>query len=203
MLTPFGICVFNIMAMGLSNSGDVFESSLCTCKSNLPGCTNIADDISYFWQDTRKSTTLMSCSFWSSCLDMNIKLNPGKAQINCKEVPYFGNILSTSGIKPDPANVHVIKDWPVPQSVKALQSFLGNINYMFRLISRLSKLREPMQQLVKKNTGFVWMDHHTKVFNSIKDAISADCLVHFFDPTKPIFIESDASLQGIGSIFPK
>ena len=71
---------------------------------------------------------------------------------------------------------------------------------MSRLISRLSELREPLQQLVKKNTEFVWMDHHTKAFNSVKDTISTDCLVHFFDPTKPIFIESDASLESIGSI---
>ena len=58
-------------------------------------------------------------------------------------------------------------------------------------------LREPLQQLVKKNTEFVWIEHHTKVFNSIKDAISTDCLVHFFDPTKPIFIESDAQVYKV------
>ena len=45
MLTPFGIYIFNIMAMDLSNSGDLFESSLPTCISDLPGCTNIADNI--------------------------------------------------------------------------------------------------------------------------------------------------------------
>ena len=43
------------------------------------------------------------------------------------------------------------------------------------------------------------MDYHTKVLNSIKGAISTDCLVHFFDPTKPIFIEPAASLQDLGS----
>ena len=48
MLTPFGIYVFNVVAMGLSNSGDLFESSLHTCVSNLPGCTNTADDILIF-----------------------------------------------------------------------------------------------------------------------------------------------------------
>ena len=84
--------------------------------------------------------------------------------------------------------------------MKELQSFLGTINYMSRFISRLSKLREPLQQLVKKNTEFVSMDHHTKAFNPIKDTISTDILVHFFYPTKPIFIDSDAHLQGIGSI---
>ena len=115
-------------------------------------------------------------------------------------MPYFGNILSASRIKPDPAKVCVIKDCPVPQSMKELQSFLGSVNYMSRFISRLSELREPLQQLVKKNTEFVWTDHHNKAFTSIKDAISADCLVHFLDLSKPIFIESDANLQGIGSI---
>ena len=115
-------------------------------------------------------------------------------------MPYIGTILSASRIKPDPAKVHVIKDWHLHQSVKELKSFLGSANYMSRFISRLSELREPLQQLVKKNTEFVGMDHHTKAFNSIKDTISADCLVHFFDQTKPLSIESDASLQDIHSI---
>ena len=130
--------------------------------------------------------------FLECCLD--IKLNPEKAWINCKEVPYFGNILHASRIKPDPAKVCVIKDWPVPQSMKELQSCLGSVKYMSRFISRLSELRELLQKLVKKNTEFFWMDHHTKAFNLIKDVISADWLVHLFDPTKPICIESAASL---------
>ena len=70
---------------------------------------------------------------------------------------------------------------------------------MSRFISRLSELREPLQQLVKKNTEFAWMDYHTKLFSSIKEATSTNCLVHFFDLIKPIFIESDTCLQGIGS----
>ena len=80
------------------------------------------DEINHFWSAVRHE-------HWTQSR---------KAQINCKEVPYFGNVLSASGIKPDPAKVHVIKDWLVPQSMKKLQSFLGSINYMSRFISRLS-----------------------------------------------------------------
>ena len=112
-------CLNSIMAISLSNSWDLSESSLCTCTSDLPGCTNIADNILIFGR-TQEEHDSNVIQFLECCLDMNIKHNPEKAQINCKEVPYFGNILCASGIKPDPTKVCVIKDWPVPQSIKEL-----------------------------------------------------------------------------------
>ena len=37
MLTPEGVYVFNILAMGLCNAGDLFESALRELLSGLPG----------------------------------------------------------------------------------------------------------------------------------------------------------------------
>ena len=45
MLTLEGVYVFNVLAMGLCNAGDLFESALCELLSGLPGVANIADDI--------------------------------------------------------------------------------------------------------------------------------------------------------------
>ena len=45
LLTPEGVYVFNVLAIGLCNAGDLFESTLCELLSGLPGVTNIADDI--------------------------------------------------------------------------------------------------------------------------------------------------------------
>ena len=45
MLTPKGVFVFNILAMGLCSAGDLFESALRELLSGLSGVTNIADDI--------------------------------------------------------------------------------------------------------------------------------------------------------------
>ena len=104
MLTPFGIYIFNIVAKGLSNSGDLFESSFHTCTSDLLGSTNIADDILIFCRMEEEHNSKV-IQFLEHCLDMNIKLSHEKNQTNYKEVPYFGNILSASGIKPDPAKV--------------------------------------------------------------------------------------------------
>ena len=45
MLTPFGINVYNVLAMGLSNATDLFETCICEVLHGLNGCTNIANDV--------------------------------------------------------------------------------------------------------------------------------------------------------------
>ena len=45
MLTPFGMCVYNVLAVGLSNATDLFETCIHEVLHGLNGCTNIADDI--------------------------------------------------------------------------------------------------------------------------------------------------------------
>ena len=45
MLTPFGICVYNVLAMRLSNPTDLFETCIHEVLHGLNGCTNITNDI--------------------------------------------------------------------------------------------------------------------------------------------------------------
>ena len=45
MLMAEGVYVFNVLAMGLCNMGNLFESALQDLLSSLPGMKNIADDI--------------------------------------------------------------------------------------------------------------------------------------------------------------
>ena len=86
------------------------------------------------------------------------------------------------------------------QNVTELQSFLGSVNYLSWFITGLSQLRKPLQVLVKKNSEFVWTTVHDKSFHDLKDMVSEDCLIQFYDLQKPLYIECDASKQGIGCV---
>ena len=108
---------------------------------------------------------------------MDLHLNPDKVKINCKSVPFFGMVLTGDGIKPDPKKVEAIKNWPVPQNVTELQSFLGSVNYLSHFIAGLSQLHKPLQALTKKNSENVWTATHDKAFQGLKDMISEDCLI--------------------------
>ena len=48
MLTPESVYVFTVLAVGLCNAGDLFESALHDLLSGLAGVTSIADDIVVF-----------------------------------------------------------------------------------------------------------------------------------------------------------
>ena len=60
-------------------------------------------------------------------LDLHLKLK--KCKFGVSEVDYLGLILQPGSIAMDPKMLAGIADWPVPSSVKEVQSFLGFTNY--------------------------------------------------------------------------
>ena len=51
ILTPVGIYMYNVLAMGLSNATDIFESCIHQILEGLNGTINIADDVLVFGCD--------------------------------------------------------------------------------------------------------------------------------------------------------
>ena len=45
MLTPIGVFIYNVLAMGLTNANDIFEQCLHDILQGLDGVFNIAGDI--------------------------------------------------------------------------------------------------------------------------------------------------------------
>ena len=93
MLTPVGI--YNVLAMGLSNATDIFESIIWLILEGLNGTINIADDVLVFGCDYNsfKSNVI---GFLDRCVEKDLHLNPDKILINIPNVP-------------DPHKVDVIK----------------------------------------------------------------------------------------------
>ena len=95
----------------------------------------------------------------------DIHLNPDKIQIDCEKVPFFGHTLSKDGVHPDKAKVELIQNWPIPENIKELQSFLGTVNYLSKFLAFLSDIHVPLQGLLKKDAEFTWTETHTQAFN--------------------------------------
>ena len=143
MLTPCGVYVYNVLAMGLSLASDVFESTIRDIIKDLNGVINIADDLLvYGTDDDEHDRNLLA--LLEKCHEVGLTLNLNKLKFKCKTVPFFGNVVTNEGIKPDPSKVQAIKNWPVPTCLKELQSFLGVVNFLNKFIPQLSKLCLPL-----------------------------------------------------------
>ena len=52
--------------------------------------------------------TINLTNFLERCRERNITLNKAKFEVKCREVPFIGHVLSSEGLKPDPAKIEAI-----------------------------------------------------------------------------------------------
>ena len=202
MHTPTGIYLYSVLAMGLSNTTNIFETCMRNVVDGLQGVINIADDVLVYASDfdVFKSNVV---SFLDCCVKHDLHLNLDKIRINVDSVPFFGQTLTKNGLTMDENKWKVIQDWPIPTNIKELQSFLGSVNYLSKFIPYLSAHRKPLQDLLKHSSvdaEFLWLDTHTEAFNKLKTAMCKDITLKYFDSSLPIYIEYDASKKDIGVV---
>jgi len=59
----------------------------------------------------------------------NLKLKLEKCEFLRKEVSYLGHVISEDGVLPDCTKTRAIEEYPTPQNIKQLRSFLGLMSY--------------------------------------------------------------------------
>ena len=113
----------------------------------------------------------------NKCREIGLKLNPEKCQFGEKEVKFYGNIISSDGVKPDPAKVDVILNMPSPKSKLELASFLGMCNYLSTYIPHLSDITTALRSLNKKKVDFAWSPTYEKA--SDRQSFMLQMQLHF------------------------
>ena len=65
----------------------------------------------------------------------------------------------------DPIKLAGIRDWPIPSTVKQVQSFLGFGNFYRKFISHYSDIAKPLNDLTKKDKKFKWTEECQTMFH--------------------------------------
>ncbi|KAJ9511053.1 hypothetical protein QJQ45_002859 [Haematococcus lacustris] len=117
---------------------------------------------------------------------------------------FLGHIVSDRGVAVDPDKIQSITTWPVPNSLTALQRFLGAANFVRKFVHNFSALAAPLTDLTGKE-GLKydwkhWPDDKLQAFHALKHAVSKVPLLRIPDISKPFQVYCDASLQGVGAV---
>ncbi len=122
-----------------------------------------------------------------------------KCVFYAKSVSFLGHIISAEGIKADPAKVRAVAKWPIPDSRKALQRFLGFANFYRRFIRNFSLVAAPLTALTSPKVPF-WNSQAQEAFDVLKSCFISAPVLCLPDPERQFIVEVDASEVGVGAV---
>ena len=137
-------------------------------------------------------------SLMDRCREVKLRLGLKKLQFRVKEVRFHGHVLSAEGLKADPDKVRAVLDMPNPTGAKGVQRCVRFVNYLARFMPRLSEVCEPLRRLLDKDVLWHWLPKHDTAMKEIKALVTAVPVLRYYDVSKPVTIQSDASQAGLG-----
>ena len=88
--------------------------------------------------------------------DNDLYVKPEKCVFWQTKVEYLGMIIEENKIRMDLVKLQGITEWPIPKTVKKVQSFLGFGNYSRKFIDGYGDLTTPLNELLRKEEKFEW-----------------------------------------------
>ena len=199
--TPFGKYRFNRLPFEISSAPEVFQTVMSQIFNGHDGIEVIVDDL-LVWGKTKEQHDERLKRALEIARSSRIKLNKDKCicEIGLQEVTYIGHTLSSNGLKPDVNKVEAIRRIDTPDDKAAVQRFLGMATYLAKFIPNFSQLASPLRVLLEKNTAWHWDKPQQDSFEKLKVIITNAPVLKYYDVTKDVTIQVDASPNGLGAV---
>ena len=189
--TPYGLYQFKQMPFGLCNAPATYSRLVQKVLENIP--TSVAlpylDDTCIHSADMTQHLVALRQVF-EAHKKAGLLLQPSKCKLFQEKVEYLGHMVSKEGIQPIPEYVSLVKDWPLPTTIKELRTFLGKAAYYRKFIEQFSHISSPLYSLLSKEADqdprklkMGLKEEHA--FAQIKRALTSAPLLAYPDFTSP------------------
>ena len=88
---------------------------------------------------------------------------------------------------------------PVPKSKKELQGFLSIINYLGKFSLDTAEVCKLLHKLTSSKKTWTWNASYQQLFDKAKSIMKADFCMKFYNDSKPLYLETDASGVSLGA----
>ena len=188
--TPHGHYEFDRMPFGSKTAPATFQRLMDTTLTGLIGTELFVyfDDI-FIFADTLEEHEEKVNNLLQRLRKANLDLQPDKCEFLRPEIVYLGHIIDKNGVRPDPKKIIAVKEFPGPKTQKNVKQFLGFAGYYARFIEVFSRIANPLNQLLKRDTPFIWTDKQQIAFNILKSKLCEEPLLRRPDFLSPLFLK--------------
>jgi transposase InsO family protein len=204
VITPFGLFEFARMPFGLKNAAQAFQRLMDTVCAGLDFAFVYLDDILVYSHDEQEHFAHLRTLF-SRLAEHGLVINPSKCQFGMHAIAFLGHQINHQGIFPLPDKVLAIQNFPQPTSVKALQEFVGMVNFYHRFVPQAAKLMRPLYQNLTQRPKHLtcsleWSQEMNSAFLAAKTALAKAVMLTHPVPGAPLSLTCDASDVAVGAV---
>ena len=194
---------YRILAQELSRALSAFSSFMREYLDRVikaDQCAQYVDDIGVAATDANQLFVNLRATF--QCIrEAGLKLSMNKCHFGATEIDFLGRTITPEGVKPQKERItNFLEKTKFPKSKKALQRYLGFLNYYRNYIPRLSEKLIPFFQLLKNDEKVLVTQELVEHFNEINrdlDRCSQLALKQPL-PKKQLVLMTDASFTAAG-----
>ena len=186
------------LPFGIHSAQEVFHRIINGSFIDIVGVETDIDDFLIRGKNTEDHNRSL-IALLERAKKIRLTMNLDKCKFNADELIYLSQKISVRGIEPDDAKIKAIMEMPEPSDNKGIQRLLRLINYVAKFLPKLSEVTSPLRELLQKDVHWHWEEHHKKSFENVKKLLSSDRCLAFFDISKPITSQVDASNFGLGA----
>ncbi|PAV73798.1 hypothetical protein WR25_20102 [Diploscapter pachys] len=188
------------MAMGLCGAPHTFQKAINELQRSISAkIYTYLDDI-LIASDTFEQHLAEIEEVLTKLQEFGLKAKLRKCSFAKREINFLGYTIGKEGLKPNPAKVKAITNFPRPKSLREVRGFIGMASYFRRFIPNFAKIAAPLTDLTKKETPFKWNENAEEAFDKLKVALSTAPILQAPRLGSPFTIEVDASGISIGAM---
>ena len=191
------------LAQGLSRALSAFSSFMREYLDKVikaDQCAQYVDDIGLAANHPDHLIKNLKTTF--ECIrHARLKLTMHKCHFGATEIDFLGRTITPEGVKPQKERIpNFLEKTKFPKSKKALQRYLGFLNYYRNYIPRLSEKLAPFFQLLKKDEKVLVTTELIQQFNEINRDLDKCSLLELKQPlpNKQLVLMTDASFTAAG-----
>lgn len=198
-ILPQGRFRYTRAPMGLSASSDEFCFRTDLAYTGLP-IKKLVDDI-LIGAPTLQVLEDRIRQVLQRSREKGITISAKKLEIGAS-IGFAGHIVSAEGVRPHPDKLAALAEFPVPEDLTGVRSFLGLANQLCPFLPDLAAATPYLRQLLRSKVPFSWTPEHQREFEAARELLSTSpLLIKPFKMGLPTELLTDASrLYGLGYI---